>query len=106
MKVITALVMLFTSALVFASEPVWLDVRSEGEFNSGHLDAATNVPHGEITAKISALVEDKDTPIYLYCRSGNRAGIAQKALEAEGYTNITNVGGLSDAREKYAAMTE
>ncbi len=106
MKVIAALVLLCASALVFASEPIWLDVRSEGEFNSGHLDAAINVPHGEITDRISALVEDKDTPIYLYCRSGNRAGIAQKALEAEGYTNITNVGGLSDAREKYAAMAE
>jgi len=106
MKVITAIALLFLSAASWAGEPVWLDVRTPGEFNAGHLEAAINVPHGEVVDQISSLVEDKNAEIYLYCRSGNRAGIAKRALESEGYTNVTNVGGLSDAREKFAAMAE
>jgi phage shock protein E len=35
--------------------------------------------------------------IYLYCGSGRRAGIAQESLQASGYTNVTNIGGLDEA---------
>jgi phage shock protein E len=38
----------------------------------------------------------------VYCRSGRRSGIAQSALEEAGYTNVVNVGGLEDARNKAA----
>ena len=77
---------------------VWIDVRSGGEFQSGHIDDALNIPHTEIADKILAAVPDKDAPVYLYCRSGRRSGIALKALEELGYTNAINVGGYSDAK--------
>lgn len=102
MKAITAILLLVLPIFALAAEPVWIDVRTAGEFNDGHLEAAVNIPHGDIVTAIPGLVQDKDATIYLYCRSGNRAGIARRALVAEGYTNVTNLGGLNDAREFFA----
>ena len=104
MKVIATLIMALLPMFASAVEPVWIDVRTAGEFNGGHLAAATNIPHGEVTERVPAIVEDKETPLYIYCRSGNRAGIAKRALEAQGYTNVKNVGGLSDAENLFTEM--
>lgn len=98
MKAITAIMLFILPIFAFATESVWVDVRSSSEFDGGRLEAATNIPHGEITEKLPAIAGDKNTEILLYCRSGNRAGIAQRALEAEGYTNVKNIGSLNDAR--------
>ena len=38
----------------------------------------------------------KDTPLFLYCRSGARSSRGCKALEKLGYTNVTNLGGILD----------
>lgn len=38
----------------------------------------------------------KDQPIYLYCRSGGRAGKVKTQLEKEGFTQVFNIGGLKD----------
>ena len=77
---------------------VWIDVRSDGEYQSGHVDHALNIPHTEIKDRILEAVPDKDAPVYLYCRSGRRSGFALKALQELGYTNAINVGGYSDAK--------
>lgn len=102
MKTITrllapALCLLFSLAC-HAQDALWIDVRTAGEYEQGHLEGATLIPHGEIEDGIAALQVAKDTPIYLYCRSGNRSGKAQERLQALGYTRVTNVGGLEDAR--------
>ena len=39
---------------------------------------------------------NKDTKIYLYCRSGNRSATAQQLLQKQGYTNVIDLGGLGD----------
>ncbi|GAB1255748.1 rhodanese-like domain-containing protein [Aurantivibrio plasticivorans] len=83
----------------FASDDIWIDVRTEKEWNSGHLEQAVHIPYDEITGKIAAITEDKDAPIKLYCRSGGRAGKAEKALEEMGYTNVQNMGGIEDAKK-------
>jgi phage shock protein E len=80
------------------ADAVWIDVRSPEEFAQGHLIDATLIPHDGIEAGIADLELDSDTPIYLYCRSGGRAGKAKERLEALGFSNVTNVGGLQDAR--------
>jgi len=82
-----------------AEDAIWIDVRSVGEYQSGHIESAANIPHNQITEKIAELQLDKDTPILLYCRSGRRASVAQEALEKLGYSNVTNIGGLEDARD-------
>jgi phage shock protein E len=80
------------------TDAVWIDVRSAEEYAGGHIKDASNMSHEAILAGVSAQGLAKDTPIYLYCGSGYRAGVAKDALEAQHYTNVINVGGLGDAR--------
>ena len=87
------------SLAVWADQPHWIDVRSVGEYESGHVDGAVNIPHTEIAARIVEVTGDKDDVIYLYCRSGRRSGIAQSVLEDAGFTNVVNIGGLSEAQD-------
>ena len=75
-----------------------IDVREPDEFASGHAENAKNIPLSDIEAgKLSEV--KKTIKIYLYCRSGKRAGVAKTALEKQGYTNVESLGGLSDWRE-------
>ena len=78
---------------------VLLDVRQADEFNAGHIDGAVLVPHDTIVEKIDAIVLDKSTPVFVYCRSGRRYAIAVKAMEKLGYTNITDLGGMDEAKK-------
>jgi len=72
-----------------------IDVREPSEYEESHADGAINVPLGDIlNADFSKI--DVDKPVYLYCRSGNRAEQAKTALEQAGYKNVTNIGGLID----------
>lgn len=87
-----------------AGEAHWIDVRSAEEFAADHLSGAINIPYTEIVERIDEVTTDKDAPIYLYCRSGRRSGIAQSALQQAGYTRVTNLGGLQDARVTAAKL--
>lgn len=78
---------------------VWIDVRTTAEYAEDHLDQATLIPFDGIETGIAELQLGRDTPIYLYCGSGGRAEIAKQRLEGLGYTNVTNAGGLDEARE-------
>jgi phage shock protein E len=95
------LVLTWTTITAQAQVPadaVWIDVRTPGEFQQGHLQQAILIPFDGIEAGVAALGLARDTPIYLYCASGGRAGVAKRRLESEGYSSVTNVGGLEDAR--------
>lgn len=84
---------------------VLIDVRSPGEYNSGHLENAILIPYTDIADKIAQHVKSKSDRIVLYCQSGNRAGIAKKTLEKLGYTAVVNAGSykkLKAAEEKRA----
>ncbi|MEZ4754540.1 MAG: rhodanese-like domain-containing protein [Bdellovibrionota bacterium] len=75
-----------------------IDVRSPEEYSEGHLDKAINIPHTEIGSRLSEL--NQDQAIVLYCRSGGRAGQAQKILHDNGYTKVLNAGGYSQLLAK------
>jgi phage shock protein E len=77
---------------------VWVDVRSAGEYNSGHIAGHANIPHTEIAQRISELTDDKNAPIRLYCRSGRRSGMAEAELAAMGYTDVQNLGGYEEVK--------
>ena len=75
-----------------------IDVRETDEFAVGHAEKAKNIPLGDIEeGKLTEAT--KTVKIYVYCRSGKRAGVAKTALEKQGYTNVESLGGLSDWRE-------
>lgn len=71
-----------------------LDVRTKEEFDAGHLDGAVNISWDETNALMDAIGDNKQRPVVVYCRSGNRSGKAKTALEARGYTHIFNGTGL------------
>ena len=88
------------SKISMGNNAVLLDVRTPEEHKSGDLEGAVLLPLAELESKISSKVSGKNTPIYIYCRSGRRAGTAVETLKAMGYTDLHNLGGLKDAREK------
>jgi len=72
---------------------IWIDVRTADEFNSGHIEGAAHIPYEEIAVRISEITTDKNAILHLYCRSGNRSGIAQQILQSIGFNNAVNEGG-------------
>lgn len=74
-----------------------IDVRTTEEWNSGHLASAQHLELQLVAGGIEQLAPDKDQQLYLYCRSGNRSGQAKTLVEAMGYTNVINAGGVADA---------
>ncbi|PCJ39417.1 MAG: sulfurtransferase [SAR86 cluster bacterium] len=80
-------------------ESVWIDVRTIEEYNDDHIAGDLNMPLADIDVAEFSSMFSKDDEINLYCRSGNRAGQAKQILEAAGFTNVNNMGGIGDARE-------
>ena len=75
---------------------VILDVRTQEEFDQGHIPGAIQISHEEIAEKAEEVLTDKDQMILVYCRSGRRSKIAAEALVELGYTNIREFGGIID----------
>ena len=73
-----------------------LDVRTQEEYDEGHIPGAIVISHEEIAEKAEEVLPDKDQQILVYCRSGRRSKIAAEALVELGYTNIKEFGGIID----------
>ena len=73
-----------------------LDVRTQEEYDEGHIPGAIVISHEEIVEKAEEVLTDKDQLILVYCRSGRRSKIAAEALVELGYTNIKEFGGIID----------
>ncbi len=96
----TTLVALHASAYADgAEEVVWIDVRSSAEHWLDNIDGDPRIPYTDIVEQVSILYPDKSTELRLYCRSGGRAGKAVEALQAAGYSNASNMGGIDDVRK-------
>jgi len=72
-----------------------IDVRTEAEWDTGHLEGAIHIEWQDILELSSDIPKDEE--IYLYCRSGNRSGKAKKILLDAGYINAKNAGSISEA---------
>ncbi|MHA1472970.1 MAG: rhodanese-like domain-containing protein [Promethearchaeota archaeon] len=75
---------------------ILFDVRTEEERNTdGYAVGST---HFDIKRLESGELPDnsKEKIIYIYCRSGGRAEKAKEILEANGFQNVINIGGLVD----------
>lgn len=73
-----------------------LDVRTQEEFNAGHIAGAILIPNETILDEQPALLPDLDAEILVYCRSGNRSAQSANKLIAIGYTNVYDFGGIID----------
>jgi phage shock protein E len=81
------------STAMKAPGTVVLDVRTPAEFASGHLPQAKNIDieGSDFAAKIAAL--DKSTTYAVYCRSGNRSGVAMEQMAAAQFTHVYDLAG-------------
>ena len=81
-------------------DPLILDVRTSREYQSGHLANSTLIPVQEFQKRVGELVEHKNNPVFVYCRSGNRSTVAAKVLVDNGFTNVVNLRrGIADWRK-------
>jgi len=73
-----------------------LDVRTEEEYNAGHIENAILIPDTSIIDTAESILTDKSATILVYCRSGRRSALAAANLVELGYTNIYDFGGIID----------
>jgi rhodanese-related sulfurtransferase len=74
-----------------------IDVRTPGEFNSGHIKGSKNIPLQMISSQMGKI--DKAKPVITCCASGMRSGQAKSMLKAKGY-KVTNGGGWRNLQSK------
>lgn len=72
-----------------------LDVRTQEEYDSGHIKNAVCLPNEDILSEPDIL-PDKGQQILVYCRSGNRSKQAAQKLADMGYENVLEFGGILD----------
>lgn len=78
-----------------------VDVRTPEEYAEGHISGSVNVPLDTLPG--GARMLEKNEKIYVYCRSGARSGRAAAILGRNGYTDVTNIGGIMDYRGQLTA---
>lgn len=74
---------------------VLIDVRTEDEFDSGHILGSINIPLDSLESVYDE-ISDEEIPVFVYCRSGSRSEQAKYMLAEMGYGNVTNIGGIQD----------
>ncbi|MFQ5448171.1 MAG: rhodanese-like domain-containing protein [Saprospiraceae bacterium] len=83
--------------------PILIDVREpyeHEEFNIGPI----NIPVGQILSSVGDLEGHKNDEIVVYCRTGNRSGMAQHLLRAPGFTRVINLtGGMEAWKEAFGS---
>jgi phage shock protein E len=87
---------------LIARGAVVIDVRTAEEYANAHLSRAINIPVQELPGRIAEIetlvAGDRTRPIVVYCAAGSRAAKAKAQLDAAGFSNIVNGGGLRDLR--------
>jgi phage shock protein E len=105
---VVATIWLFSPAMAGSGDPdiakqAWpmiedgvlvLDVRTQEEFDEAHIPGAIHIPWEDTDSIIEAIGSDQQRQVVVYCRTGNRSGKVQTALEQAGYTNIFNATGF------------
>jgi len=79
-----------------SEDVIVLDVRTQDEYNAGHIDKSVLLPVTEIEQKAEEVLKNKNEKILVYCRSGNRSAMASKLLIEMGYTKVYDFGGIID----------
>lgn len=68
-----------------------IDVRTRGEFSSGHVKGSVNIPLNELSSHLKKLKKDK--PVITCCASGMRSASAKSTLLSHGFSEVHNGGG-------------
>lgn len=79
--------------LMNSEKAVLLDVRDESEFRAGHILNAQHVPLALLESRLGELDADRDRPVIVYCRTGQRSAKASFILNKHGFKKVYNLGG-------------
>ena len=86
--------------LIINEGAVLVDVRTEEEYNEKHIDGALLLTLDSITEETAvALINDKESDIIVYCKSGKRSSEAKEKLENLGYTHVYDLGSIDNWEE-------
>jgi len=77
-------------------EIVLLDVRTQAEYDEKHIPGSILIPVDILRENVEEKIMDKETVIFVYCRSGNRSTTASEILVELGYQKVYNLGGIKD----------
>jgi len=75
-----------------------VDVRTTGEYRSGHIRGSVNIPLGTLQRSLSKLKKDK--PVITCCASGMRSATAKSILRSNGFIEVVNGGGWMGLEKK------
>ncbi len=70
-----------------------LDVRTSGEFETGHIPGAANIALGELAARLGEIMHGQHEDIVVHCASGGRSVPASQLLADSGFTGVHNMAG-------------
>ena len=77
-----------------AEPPAILDVRTEKEWSSKHIEGSQNVPLNHLEERLDEITRDR--PVVVHCASGYRSSTATSLLQKYGLTAVTDmIGGIS-----------
>ncbi|WP_423819479.1 rhodanese-like domain-containing protein [Salinimicrobium sp. TIG7-5_MAKvit] len=76
-----------------------VDVRTKGEFSSGHINGSKNIPLNSLGQNLKK-VGDKNKPVITCCASGMRSASAKNILKSAGFTEVHNGGGWRNLQNK------
>lgn len=71
--------------------PQFIDVRTQEEHKESRIPGSRLIPLHELGSRLREI--DKVRPVLLYCRSGNRSGMAYQLLKSRGYANVAHIRG-------------
>jgi len=82
-----------------AEGAIILDVRTKGEYGTGHIRGSVNIPVEQLSSNLHKL-KDKKRPIITCCASGMRSASAKGILASNGFINVHNGGSWQSLNSK------
>lgn len=88
-------------------EALILDIRTAADFKSGHIKGAKNAPLKDMAKEVEKFASFKNSPVLVYCNSGNTVVGAIKILKKAGFEKINNLeGGIAAWKEANMPLTK
>lgn len=82
--------------LIINNQATLVDVRTVDEYNENHIEGAVNLPVDEIDNNLDSVINNKDSYIIVYCKSGVRSHEAYEKLVGLGYKNVYDLGSIDN----------
>lgn len=86
--------------------PIVLDVRSEQEYEAGHIPGAVWIPHDQLASRVGELAGHEADEIVVHCKTGRRAAAAEEVLREAGFTRVVDLEGHIVAWQEGGHPTE